>query len=123
VRSLWIGAAGFLGAVSRYQVEGLIGRRWPGAFPWGTLAVNLTGCFILGFTFTLLTERFLPHPDLRSAITIGFIGAYTTFSTFAFEALRLGQEGAVGIAALNVVVSVAAGLAAVWGGIVVGRTI
>jgi fluoride exporter len=123
VRSLWIGAAGFLGAVSRYQVEGSIGRRWPGAFPWGTLAVNLTGCFILGFTFTLLTERFLPHPDLRSAITIGFIGAYTTFSTFAFETLRLGQEGAVGIAALNVVVSVAAGLAAVWGGIVVGRTI
>ncbi|HVM34469.1 MAG TPA: fluoride efflux transporter CrcB [Actinomycetota bacterium] len=123
MRSLWIGAAGFLGAVSRYQVEGLIGRRWPGAFPWGTLTVNLTGCFILGFTFTILTERFVPHPNLRSAITIGFLGAYTTFSTFAFETLRLGQAGALGMAALNVAVSVVAGLAAAWGGIVVGRAI
>jgi CrcB protein len=80
---LWIGVAGFAGAVARYHVEGLVSRLTKGAFPWGTLVVNLTGCFLLGLIATVLTGRFLPHPALRSAVTIGFIGAYTTFSTFA----------------------------------------
>lgn len=121
MRSLWIGVGGFFGAVSRYQVEGWIARQWPGAFPWGTLAVNVSGCFVLGFAFTVLTERFLPHPTLRSAVTIGFVGAYTTFSTFAFETLRLGEDGAAGLAGVNVVASVVAGIAAVWIGTIVGR--
>jgi CrcB protein len=113
--------AGFLGAISRYQVEGFIVRRTRGAFPWGTLGVNVSGCFLLGLLATLFTERLMPHPTLRVAITIGFIGAYTTFSTFAFESLRLEQDGAAGLATLNVVVSVAAGVLAAWVGTVVGR--
>lgn len=123
VRSLWIALAGSAGALSRYQLEGLVSRHTRGAFPWGTLVVNLSGCFVLGLLFTVLTERFLPHPDLRAALTIGFLGAYTTFSTFAFESVRLAEDGAPGIALLNVVVSVAAGVAAAWLGIVAGRTL
>jgi len=121
VRSVWIGVAGFFGAISRYQVEGFIARRAKGAFPWGTLGVNVSGCFLLGLLATLLTERLLPHPIVRAALTIGFIGAYTTFSTFAFETLRLEQDGAAGLATLNVIVSVVAGVLAAWIGTVVGR--
>lgn len=114
---MWIGLAGFAGAMARYQVEGLVSQATKGAFPWGTLLVNLSGCFLLGLVATLLTERFLPHPALRSGLTIGFLGAYTTFSTFAYETLRMGEGGAWGLAFMNVVLSVAVGLLA-WGRLV-----
>jgi CrcB protein len=123
VRSVWIGVAGFFGAISRYQVEGFIARRTEGAFPWGTFGVNVSGCFLVGLLATLFTERLLPHPTVRAALTIGFIGAYTTFSTFAFETLRLEQDHAAGLAVLNVVVSVAVGVLAAWVGTVVGRAV
>lgn len=123
MRSIWIGAAGFVGAVSRYHVEGLVSRWSNGAFPWGTLVVNLSGCFLLGLLVTLLTERLLPHPEVRAALTIGFLGAYTTFSTFAYETLRLGEDGALWLALGNVAVSVVAGVAAAWLGIVLGRAL
>jgi CrcB protein len=114
VRSLWIGVAGFAGAIVRYHVDGLVRRSTKAAFPWGTLVVNVSGCFLLGLAVTLLTERFHPHPHLRAALTVGFIGSYTTFSTFAHETLHLGEDGAGGQALLNVALSVIAGLAAVW---------
>jgi CrcB protein len=123
LRAVWIGIAGFAGAISRYELEGLISRNTRGAFPWGTWVVNISGCFLLGLLATLFTGRFLPHPALRSAVTIGFIGAYTTFSTFAYETVRLGEDHAVGLAFANVVASVAVGLAAAWVGIVVGRAL
>ena len=123
MRAIWIGLAGFAGAVSRYAVEGWVSERTRGAFPWGTFVVNVSGCFILGFLFTLLTERFLPHPTLRSALTIGFVGAYTTFSTFAFETMRLGEDGAVLFAAINVGASVAVGITAVYLGTALGRAL
>jgi CrcB protein len=123
VRAIWIGLAGFVGAVSRYTIEGWVSDRTRGAFPWGTFVVNVSGCFILGLLFTLLTERFLPHPTLRSALTIGFVGAYTTFSTFAFETMRLGEDGAVLLAATNIVASVVVGIAAVYLGTALGRAL
>lgn len=123
LRAIWIGLAGFAGAVSRYAIEGWVSDRTRGAFPWGTFVVNVSGCFILGFLFTLLTERFLPHPTLRSALTIGFVGAYTTFSTFAFETMRLGEDGAVLLAAINVGTSVVVGIAAVYLGTALGRAL
>lgn len=123
MRTVWIGVAGFAGAISRYQLEGLVSRSAKGAFPWGTWVVNISGCFLLGLLATLFTERLLPHPALRGAITIGFVGAYTTFSTFAYETLRLGQDRATALALLNVVASVAVGIAAVWGGTAVGRAL
>ena len=123
MKAIWIGVAGFAGAMSRYAVEGLVSERTRGGFPWGTFAVNVTGCFLLGFVFTVLTDRFLPHPTLRAALTIGFIGAYTTFSTFAFETMRLAEDGAVVAALGNIGLSVAAGLTAVYAGTWLGRAL
>ncbi|HEX9774376.1 MAG TPA: fluoride efflux transporter CrcB [Actinomycetota bacterium] len=123
MRTLWIGLAGFAGAVSRYAVEGWVSNRTRGDLPWGTLVVNVSGCFLLGFLFALLTERFLPHPHVRAALTIGFLGAYTTFSTLAFETMRLAEDGAGLLAAANVAASLGAGLVAVYAGTWLGRAL
>jgi fluoride exporter len=123
VRTVWIGVAGFAGAISRYGVEGWVSNRARGAFPWGTLVVNSSGCLVLGFLFTILTERFLPHPTLRAALTIGFLGAYTTFSTFAFETVRLAEDGASLLASANALASLGLGIAAVYAGISLGRAL
>jgi fluoride exporter len=123
VTLLGIAAAGALGALARYGLGGWIASRFPGAFPLETLVINVSGSLVLGFIFVLMTERFLPHPALRTALTVGFLGAYTTFSTFSLETFRLIEDGALGLAALNVAASVAAGIAAVYLGVVVGRTI
>ena len=123
MRTVYIGIAGFAGAVCRYAVEGWVSTRTRGAFPWGTLVVNTTGCFVLGLIFTVLTERFLPHPTVRAAVTIGFLGAYTTFSTFAFETMNLAKVGASLLAAGNVAASLGLGLAAVYAGVWAGRAL
>lgn len=123
MRGVWVGAAGFVGAVARYHVEGLVSRRAGGAFPWGTLAVNLTGCLLLGALFTLFTARFVNHADLRIALTVGFVGSYTTFSTFALETVRLGQEGDVALAFAYVAASVVTGVVAVWTGMALARVL
>ncbi len=120
-RLLWIALAGALGAVARYRLGDWISERSGGSFPWGTLAINISGSFALGLGFTLMAERFSPHPDVRIALTAGFLGAYTTFSTFAFETQRLAEDGAMGLAAANVAASVVASLAAVWAGTAVAR--
>jgi fluoride exporter len=118
-----IAVAGAVGALARYGLEGFVSRRAPGAFPWGTFAVNVTGSFVLGFVFTLMTEQLTVAPWVRGAVTIGFVGAYTTFSTFSFETYRLVEDGAVGIAAANAFASLAAGLGAVYLGVVTGRAL
>lgn len=123
MRGLWVGVAGFFGAVSRYWLDGWVSRLSGGGFPWGTFVVNMSGCFLIGALTTILTERLLPHPNVRAAVTIGFIGAYTTFSTFAYESLRQIQDGALGMAVTNVVGSVVLGIAAAWIGVVVGRAV
>jgi CrcB protein len=118
-----IAIAGALGALARYGLEGFVGRRAPGAFPWGTFVVNISGAFALGFLFTVLTEQLTVAAWLRGAVTIGFLGAYTTFSTLSFETYRLTEDGAIGIAAANALGSLAAGLAAVYVGVVAGRAL
>lgn len=120
---LGVGLAGAIGALSRYGLDGLISERFPGTFPLGTFVVNVTGSFLLGLVFVVLTERVAASPALRTTITIGLIGAYTTFSTFSFETVRLIEDGALGTAALNVVATLAIGLFAVWAGMSVGRAI
>jgi CrcB protein len=104
-------------------VGGLISRRSDSAFPWGTFVINVTGAFALGLIFTLATERWSVAPWLRSALTIGFLGAYTTFSTLSFETYRLAADRALGLAAANMLGSCAAGLAAVYVGVVLGRSV
>jgi len=121
VRSLWIGAAGFVGAIARYHVDGLVGRHSRSDFPWGVLVVNVSGCFVLGVLVTLFSRRFVVSEDLRLALTVGLLGAYTTFSTFAFQVLRLAEDGRAGVASVYVVVSVIAGVAAAWLGTSLAR--
>ena len=121
--ALAIVVAGAFGALARYGLDGWISRRAPTSFPWGTFAINVTGSFLLGLAFVLMTERFRPDPWLRSAVTIGFLGAYTTFSTFSLETYRLAEDGAYGLAFANVVGSLTAGLTAVYAGVVLGRAI
>jgi CrcB protein len=119
---LAIALAGALGALSRYGLDGLIARR-TSAFPWGTFVINVSGSFLLGLAFTLLTERYRIDPWLRSGLTIGFLGAYTTFSTLSLETYRLLEDGAYGLAFANAAGSLTAGLLALYVGVVLGRVV
>ena len=118
-----IAIAGALGALARYGVDGFVSRRLLAAFPWGTFVVNVSGAFVLGLLMTLMTEQLTTAPWLRSALTIGLLGAYTTFSTLSYETYRLLEDGAVGLAAANMLGSMAAGLFAVYLGVVAGRAL
>ncbi|MEX2275195.1 MAG: fluoride efflux transporter CrcB [Actinomycetota bacterium] len=118
-----IAVAGAAGALARYGVGGLVGRYQAGAFPWGTFLVNVAGSFVLGLLFAALTGRMTVSPTTRDALTIGFVGAFTTFSTFSLETFTLLEEGAYGLAAINVLGSLTLGLIAVWGGITIGRAL
>ena len=118
---LMVGIGGFLGAVARFWLGGYIGARMGTRFPYGTLVINCTGCFLIGFMVTMMAERTHWNPNLRYLIPIGFIGAYTTFSTFEIETFRALQDGDVLIAFLNVALSLVVGFVAVWLGVVAGR--
>jgi fluoride exporter len=120
---LAIALAGALGALARYWLDGVVSRRTGGSFPWGTFAVNVTGSFLLGLIFTLLTERYRVDAWVRSGLTIGFLGAYTTFSTLSLETYRLLEDGAVGLALANALGTLAAGLGALYVGVVLGRVV
>ena len=118
-----IAIGGAAGAVSRYLIDGVVADRAAGAFPWGTLVINLSGSAVLGLLFALAIERgFLPA-SIRGPLMIGFLGAYTTFSTLMLESWRLWEDGAVGLAALNAFGSVVLGLVAVFVGLTVGRAL
>ncbi len=112
---LWIAGGGALGAVARYAVGGWV-HAWAGAaYPWGTLAVNVVGAALLGFLYRLFGA--VPvTPELRGFIAVGFLGAFTTFSTFSYEAALLVQDREWGAAALYSLGSVVLGLGAVFVG-------
>ena len=120
---LGVAVAGALGALARYGLGSVISERYAGVFPLGTFVINVTGSFLLGFLFVVLTERTGLSPALRTSVTIGFLGAYTTFSTFTLETYRLVEDGALGMAALNALGSLAVGLVAVWLGVALGRAV
>jgi CrcB protein len=119
-----VGAAGFVGAIARYGLEGFVGERTNGSFPWGTLVVNISGSFILGVLFALLIEgRVIMAPWLRTAATVGLGGAYTTFSTLSLETFRMIEDGAYVSAGANAFGSLALGLVAVAIGVAAGRMV
>ena len=120
---LYIGLGGALGSIARYWVGANIGSRMGVRFPYGTLVVNITACFIIGFTLTWLGERVEMNPAWRFLVPIGFIGAYSTFSTYEWETLETLRSGAFALAALYAVGSLLLGLAAVWGGAAVAELI
>src|ERR1043166_1120793 len=115
-----IGIAGCLGALARYGLDGL-GSRRASAFPWGTFVVNVSGAFLLGFVVTVLGERVAVGSWLRATVAIGFLGAYTTFSTLSLETYRLVETRSYALAGANALGSVAAGLVAVYGGVVLRK--
>jgi fluoride exporter len=120
----WVGFGSFLGGNARYWLGGWIQSRWSG-FPWGTFVINITGSFVLGLFLALITERFAfpKTPTLRLVVAIGFLGAYTTFSTFEYETLMLATTGAWLRAFANAFGSLAAGFLAVWLGVMLGRSL
>jgi CrcB protein len=116
-----IGVGGFAGAIARYLVDGAVAERAAGAFPWGTLIVNLSGSLVLGLLFAVSTERAILPAEIRGPVLIGFIGAYTTFSTYMLESWRLVEDGAIALALANLLGSTLLGLAAVVAGVAIGR--
>lgn len=118
-----VAMGGAAGAVMRWLMAGAV-QRWAGtAFPWGTFAVNALGSFLLGFLFVWLIERSTASELVRLALTVGMLGAFTTFSTYSLESIRLLQEGALGMAAANVIGQVVVCLLLTWLGIQLARTI
>lgn len=118
-----VGSGGFLGAMARYGLSGIVQRHMPYAtFPWGTLAVNLLGCFALGLATGLVESRQIFGAEFRTFALIGFLGAFTTFSTFGFETFALIRDAAFVRAATNLGLQVGLGLVLVWVGFTLGTT-
>src|SRR5574340_751305 len=119
-RYLLVMAGGAAGSLARYAAGTAIMTRFGSGFPMGTLAVNVTGSFLIGLLMTLFTE-YLPHPYWRLLLVVGFLGGYTTFSSFEWETYSAVREGGFWIGALNVAGSVLLGYAAVWVGAAIAR--
>jgi len=121
VSYLVISLGGILGANARYLLGNWIMARYSPSFPYGTLVINVSGSFIIGFFLVLSTERFVVHPNWRLFFVVGFLGAYTTFSTFSFETAVLMQDGAWWLGLANILGSVVLGMAAVLAGMALAR--
>ncbi len=115
---LLIALGGALGSIARYWVGVTVTDRLGARFPYGTLAINLTACAAIGFAMTLLGKRAGFGSGWRYLVPVGFVGAYSTFSTYEWETLSLLRAGGFPVAALYAVGSLILGLAAVWGGMV-----
>jgi len=115
-RTLFVGIAGLAGTLLRYWLSGFVARRYGETFPVGTMVVNILGCLLAGAIFNLTEERFLMNPTLRTVILIGFLGGFTTFSSYGLQTFTLLRDGEFGLATLNVAVSNVLGLFMVWVG-------
>jgi CrcB protein len=118
-----VGLGGFIGSIARFWLGSYITHRMGARFPYGTFVINISGSFLIGLIVTLLAERADWSPNLLYLIPIGFIGAYTTFSTFELEAFRSAHSGELLMSLLYVALSVVVGFVAVWLGVVTGKTL
>ncbi len=124
IRLCIIGLGGFTGAILRYLISGLVQHKSGSIiFPFGTMAVNLLGCFFIGALTLLIETRSLFSMEVRGFLLIGLLGAFTTFSTFGNETLSLVRDGRIDLAALNAGVQVIAGLLMVWLGRIIAAGI
>jgi len=121
MKYLLVLAGGAAGSLARYAAGTAIMTRMGSRFPFGTLFVNITGSFLIGLLMTLLTERVHPHPNLRLLLVVGFLGGYTTFSSFEWESYAAIREGGFWLGLVNLAGSVVVGYAAVWLGALLGR--
>lgn len=122
-RVLWISIGAVFGANARYWLGVWAAQRWGTAFPWGTLIINLSGSFLLGLFMTLVTGRYPVDPHWRLLVTVGFFGAYTTFSTFTYESINLFLKGQWLAGLLNVVGSAVLGLLTAGIGVILGKAL
>ncbi|HYM21774.1 MAG TPA: fluoride efflux transporter CrcB [Vicinamibacterales bacterium] len=120
---LMIAIGGAIGAIARYEVTNLIQHKEHAGFPYGTFVVNMTGCLVIGFTIGLFDERVVTNPNWRLLMVTGFVGAYTTFSTFEAETFNAVSSGDLAMALANVAGSVIAGYFAVWLGFALSRLV
>jgi CrcB protein len=123
LKIIFIALAGLTGTLLRYWLSGLVARQYGETFPWGTMAVNLAGCFLAGVVFNLSEERFLVNPTLRTVILIGLLGGFTTFSSYGLQTFTLLRDGEFALATVNVVTSNLLGLFMVWVGYVLVKAI
>jgi fluoride exporter len=117
----YLAIAGALGAVSRFLLSGVTYRLLGSGFPYGTLCVNVIGSFLIGLVMQVGLNTDIIPQSLRTVITVGFLGAFTTFSTFSFETLNYIQDGVWGMALLNIAVNVIVCLLAAFAGIIIGK--
>ncbi|WP_371366624.1 Putative fluoride ion transporter CrcB [Sporomusa rhizae] len=114
---LIVAVGGGIGSVARYLVSSWAAGRFGSDFPYGTLFVNVAGCFIIGFFMALVTEKVVTKPEWRLFITTGFLGGLTTFSSFSYETIKLLQEADTAFAAYNILGNCIIGFFATWVGI------
>ena len=115
-RLILIGLAGLAGTLCRSGLSGFVARRFGETFPTGTLLVNIIGCFVAGFLLYTLNERFLISEIVRTTVMIGFLGGFTTFSSFGVQTFTLLREGETFFAVMNVLLSNVIGIVSVWVG-------
>lgn len=120
---LWIGLGGFIGANTRYLLQQWIANRWGGDFPYGTLFINISGSFVIGLFLTLSTGRLALPPEARLFVAVGFLGGYTTFSSFSYETLRLLEQGQWWPTMLYFFGNIGLGMLGVFLGVVLARLI
>jgi fluoride exporter len=119
----YIAVGGSLGAIARYWVGSEVASRLGTKFPYGTFVINISACIIIGFSLTYLGKRAELNPAWRFLIPTGFVGAYSTFSTYEWETLSSLRDGAFSLAALYAIGSLILGLLAAWGGAVLAEVI
>ena len=114
IKLLVVGIGGFIGAVSRYGLSGLVHRLYTGPLPLGTLTVNVLGCLVIGAVMALVEDSQLFSPNARLFVSIGLLGSLTTFSTFGYETIELLRDNMLRLALLSILANVVLGVAAVW---------
>lgn len=120
---LWIGLGGFFGANARYLLQRWAAARWGADFPYGTMLANASGSFLIAFFLTLATGRLPLAPELRLLLAVGFLGGFTTFSSFSYETFRLVEQSGWAAAGLNLSGNLALGLVGVALGVFLARLI
>ncbi len=120
---IWLAVAGGLGTLARYGIVGLVQRLDGASFPWGTVAVNLLGCFLAGFIWSIFENRWFVAGEIRTVVLVGFMGAFTTFSTLIIETGEMLRSAEWLYAAANLAIQNGLGFVALFAGITLGRLI
>ena len=122
-KTLWLALAGACGTLARYGLAGMV-HRWLGSsFPWGTAFVNILGCFLFGLVWAAASERGVISPEMRTIILVGFMGAFTTFSTFVSETGQLLSDAELLLGLANITFQIVTGIGIFYLGLAVGRTV